>query len=221
MIGSWPCPSGGDEFALAFDRSRASRLLVLPALFDEANKTRHLAVEVMRRLDAAGIDCFLPDLPGCNESPAPLAEQSLTLWREAAQAVSTHFAATHLLTIRVGAILAPPALPGWRYAPSSGASALKAMLRARAISAREAGRDEDTAGLLEQGRREGLELAGYTLGPAMIEGLEGALLPDSGRLADIEHKTIGGTAPWLRAEPDFDPRQADALAAIIAVGLTQ
>lgn len=221
MISGWPCPSTGAEFAIAFDRSRAYRLLVLPALFDEANKTRHLIVETMRRLDAAGIDCFLPDLPGCNESLALLEEQALDSWREAAQAAAGHFAATHLLTIRASAILAPPALPGWRYAPTSGASALKAMLRARTISAREAGRDEDTASLLDRGRRDGLELAGYALGPAMIAGLEDARLPDSGRLSDIDHKLVGGTAPWLRAEPDFDPAQADALAAVIAMGLAQ
>jgi hypothetical protein len=87
------------------------------------------------------------------------------------------------------------------------------------ISAREAGRDEDSDRLLEQGRREGLELAGYLLGAALVGELEAAQLPDSGKLRDIEHGTVGGTAPWLRAEPDFDPAQADALAAIVAMGL--
>ena len=50
-----PSPDG-DEYALAFDRGRAQRLLVLPALFDEANKLRHFTVEVLRRLDVSGID---------------------------------------------------------------------------------------------------------------------------------------------------------------------
>jgi hypothetical protein len=219
MIASWPCPPGQHEFALAFDKGRRHRLLVIPALFDEANKTRQLAVETMRRIDGSGIDCFLPDLPGWNESLAPLEDQTLAGWREAAQAAATHFAATHLLTIRAGAVLAPSGLPGWRYAPIGGASALKALLRARVISAREAGRDESSDGLLEQGRREGLELAGYPLGAALVAGLEAAQLPDSGKLRDIEQQTVGGPAPWLRAEPDFDPAQADALAAIVAVGL--
>jgi hypothetical protein len=218
MIASWPCPPGGDELALAFDKGRKRRLLVLPALFDEANKTRHLAVETMRRLDGSGIDCFLPDLPGCNESLAPLEAQTLAGWREAAQAAAAHFAATHLLTIRAGAVLAP-ALPGWRYAPIGGSSALKALLRARVISAREAGRDESTESLLEQGMREGLDLAGYPLGAALVAALDQTQLPDSGTLRDIDHQTVGGAAPWLRAEPDFDPAQADALAAIVAVGL--
>jgi len=220
MISSWASPAG-EEFALAFDRGRKHRLLVLPALFDEANKTRHLAVEIMRRLDASGIDCFLPDLPGCNESLAPLEAQTPDSWRAAAQAAASHFDATHLLAIRAAAFLAPPALPGWRYAPITGSSALKALLRARIVSVREAGLNEDSATLIEQGRREGLELAGYSLGPAMIAALEASQLPDSGRLSDIEHSTVGGGAPWLRAEPDCDPAQADALAAIVAVGLAQ
>jgi hypothetical protein len=219
MIASWPCPSGGDEFALAFDKGRKNRLLVIPALFDEANKTRHLVVETMRRLDGSGIDCFLPDLPGWNESLAPLEEQTLAGWREAAQAAAAHFAATHLMTIRAGAVLAPAGLPGWRYAPIGAASALKALLRARVVSAREAGRDESTEGLLEHGMREGLDLAGHKLGAALVAGLDQTQLPDSGTLRDIDHQTVGGPAPWLRAEPDFDPAQADALAAIVAVGL--
>ena len=45
-------------------------------MFDEANKLRHFTIELMRRLDTAGIDTFLPDLPGCNESLAPLEAQT-------------------------------------------------------------------------------------------------------------------------------------------------
>ena len=217
MIAAWPSPVGGEEFALTFDQGRSHRLLILPALFDEANKTRHLLVEVMRRLDGAGIDCFLPDLPGCNESLAPLQVQTLENWRIAARAAADHFGANALLTVRAGAVLAPPALHGWRYAPTGGANSLRALLRARSISAREAGREETTQSLLERGRGEGIELAGYRLGAAMIRDLEAARLPDSGRLKDIAQGTVGGGGPWLRAEPDFDPQQADALAALIAL----
>jgi len=221
MIAAWAKDAGGEEYALAFDQGRARRLLVLPALFDEANKTRHLVVETMRRLDGAGIDSFLPDLPGCNESLAPLEDQALADWRAAAGAAARHFAATHLLTVRAAAILAPPSLPGWRYAPTGGANALRALLRARVVSAREAGDDTSTEALLETGRTSGLDLAGYRLGAAMIRDLEGAMLPDSGRLSDIAQATVGGGGAWLRAEPDFDSTQADALAAILALELGQ
>lgn len=217
MIASWPGPKG-DEYALARDRSRGSRLLILPALFDEANKTRKLLAEVMRRLDGAGIDSLLPDMPGCNESRVALETQDLSDWREAAAGAAAHFRATHVLAVRGGALLAPPVLPGWRYAAVSGGQALKALLRARVIAAREAGADETSESLLVHGREHGLDLAGYRLGAAMVSDLEHAPLPP-GSLGEIGQADIGGGAPWLRAEPDFDPAQADALAAIVAMGL--
>lgn len=219
----WPCPAPGggtrDELALAFDRGRRQRLLVLPAWFDEANKLRRQTVEIMRRLDLSGIDSILPDLSGCNESEAPLGEQTLEGWREGAQAAAAHFAATHALTIRAGALLAPVGLPGWSYAPLGGRQVLRAMLRARTIAAKEAGRIERTDDLQAIGRREGIELAGWNLGHPLYVALETA---EAGTgLAEIEHAVVGGPALWLRAEPDEDPQQADALAAILAIGLSE
>ena len=215
MIARWPGPDG-DEPAIVFDRGRERRILVLPALFDEANKLRHFTVEVMRRLDEAGIDAFLPDMPGCNESLAPLAEQTLGGWREGAGIAASHFGATHALTIRGGALCAPASLPVWRYAPATGSSILRAMLRARIIASKEAGIDESREALLERGRETGLELAGYALGAAMLRQLETAEPLGGPALANIAQSDLGGAGLWLRAEPDHDPAQAQALAAIVA-----
>src|SRR6187402_1408447 len=129
MIAAWPGPDG-DEYALAFDRGRERRLLVLPTLFDEANKLRHFTVEVMRRLDVAGIDAFLPDLPGCNESLAPLERQTLAGWRQSAEAAAGHFGTTHVLSVRGGALCEPDTLPVVRYAPVTGEALLRGLLRA-------------------------------------------------------------------------------------------
>ena len=77
MIGTTAASSRSPPIAVA----RASPA-DCPALFDEANKLRRRhTVEVIRRLDAAGIDCLLPDLPGCGESLSPLAEQTLPVAR--------------------------------------------------------------------------------------------------------------------------------------------
>ena len=211
-IASWPC-AGGEEFALAFDRGRPLRLLVLPALFDEASKLRRVTAATLRRLDEAGIDAFLPDLPGCNESLAPLEAQTLAAWRQAAEAAAEHFAASHVLTIRGGALCAPPALPVVRYAPTTGGAVLRALLRGRVLASREAGRDESREALLAQGRRQGLELAGYRLGAAMIRELESAEPSGGPALANLAQTDLGGAGLWLRAEPDHDPAQAEALAA--------
>jgi hypothetical protein len=218
----WPCPALNgerrDELALVFDRARERRLLVLPAWFDEANKLRRQTVEVMRRLDLAGIDSMLPDLPGCNESEMPLAEQTLEDWRAAADAAARHFNATNVLAIRGGALLAPSRLPGWAYAAVDGKRMLRAMLRARTIAAREAGRAERTEDLRIQGRERGIELGGWQIGPSMFGALEQAALDHE--LTEIDQSAIGGAGLWLRAEPDEDPEQADALAALVTMGMT-
>lgn len=204
--------------ALAADRGRAHRLLVVPALFEEANKLRRFTVEVMRRLDATGIDSLLPDLPGCGESMAPLASQTPGTWRAAMAAVAAQWGATHLVAIRGGALVAP-ALPGWALAPVKGASVLRQMLRARVLAAREAGREESSEGLLAEGTTAGLELAGYPLGAQFIAEFQTLEMNISGFIETIEQARLGGPGLWLRAEPGEDAGQADALAALLAEGL--
>ena len=206
------------EFALAADRGRARRLLIVPALFDEANKLRRHTVEVIRRLDAAGIDCLLPDLPGCGESLSPLAEQTPSLWRAAMAAAAAHFGATQVLAIRGGAMLAPP-LPGWALAPVKGASVLRQMLRARVLAAREAGREESGDALLAEAMTSGLELAGFQLCGAFIAEFQSLEMQSSDLIGTIDQSRLGGPGLWLRAEPGEDAAQADALAALIAKGM--
>jgi len=220
MIASWqaPNPNGksSEELLLSIDRSRGRRVLILPALFGEANKMRRFTVQVMRKLDAAGIDSFLPDLPGCNESLAPLDKQTLPGWRSVAEMAANQLDANFALSIRAGALIAPAALPGWHYAPQTGAKTLRAMMRARIISAREQGREETSQQLLEFGRREGLVLAGWTIGAAMLRELETAEPAQAKQISVIAQNTLGGGGLWLRAEPDEDEAQTDALAAIIS-----
>ena len=220
---SYPCPLPGggsaEELALAFDAGRQSRLLVIPALFDEANKLRRFTVEVMRRLDGAGIDCFLPDLPGCNESPQDLALIEPEDWATAMHAAARHFGANKVLAIRGGGLLIPPGLGGWHYGPVKGASLIKTMLRARVIAAREQGLEESSEALLTQGLELGIELAGYQLSGEMLRQLQAMVPVDRAGITVFEHELVGGSPLWLRAEPDFDAGQADALAAVLAMEL--
>jgi hypothetical protein len=221
LITTWTCPGRDgptEEFALAFDRQRRHRLLIVPPLFAEMNRTRRLLAQTMRALDGHGIDAMLPDLPGTNESLQPFFGQSLHGWRTAMARAAQGFAATHVLAVRGGALIFPNALPGWVLEPLMGSAILRQMLRARVLSAREAGRHEDSAGLLELGRSEGVMLAGYDLGPALIAGLESARPLDEGQ-REIRQAELGGGALWLRAEPGDDPAQAARLAAIVAEGI--
>lgn len=236
ILTQWPCPNGqgkpAPEFALSFEPNSptasgktapAPRLLILPALFDEANRLRRFSAELMRRLAARGIASVLPDLPGMGESLAPLESQSLESWRIAAAAAASHFAASHVLTIRAAACLAPPDLPGWHYAPLAPASQLRQMLRARVLSRREAGVEETSEALLAHGLAQGLTLSGYRLGAAMLAGLSAPSAPSSLPAISQSDLAQGGASPaglWLRAEPGEDPAQAQALAAILASGIS-
>jgi hypothetical protein len=204
-----------EEHAVVFDRTRAVRLLIVPPLFEEMNRTRRMLVETQRQLDGWGVDSMLPDLPGCNESQQAFSAQSLGSWRDAMAAAARHFAATHVLAVRGGALVFPTRLPGWVLEPQKGASILRQLLRARVLSAKEAGREENSAELLEHGRNHGLELAGYRLSAALVAGLDAAVPQDEGQRL-IRQSDLGGSALWLRSEPGEDPVQSAALARMIA-----
>jgi hypothetical protein len=218
----WPCPApdGGEtpEYALTFDSGRAARLLIVPALFDEANRLRRLTVETMRRLDAAGIDTMLPDFPGTNESLTDLQDQTVSGWQRAMDAAALHFGASAVLGVRGGCLFTPTALRVLHYAPVKAANLLRQMIRSRIVSAREAGREETNEALREAGQREGLVLAGHRLGADFLrvfDTLEPA--PDA---EVIGQDRIGGSALWLRAEPGENAAQADALAALVAEAMS-
>lgn len=224
MIFTWNNPAeggaeGGEELCVGFDRGRPVRVLVLPAWFDEANKLRRFTLEVMRRLDAAGIDTLLPDLPGCNESLAPTENQTFAGWCSFAVAATEALRATHVLAIRAGALLAPESLPGWHYAPQSGPRLLRGMIRARTIASREAGIAEGAEDLMALGREQGLVLGGWKLGAEMVRALETAEPVLAPGQSEIAQSAIGGPGLWLRAEPDEDAGQADRLAALITESL--
>ena len=214
---SYPCPlpdgSSADEYALSFDHNRPHRLLIIPALLDEGHRLRRLCVAVMRRLDSSGIDSFLPDLPGTNESLANLERLSLSDWAVAAASASGHFAASHVLALRGGGLILPAGLPGWHYGPVTGSALLRKLIRSRVIASREAGLEETG----DDAQDRGIQLGGYNLGPAMIRQLL-ASAPNH-TLATIDQDLLGGSPLWLRAEPDDDATQADALAAYLTMAM--
>lgn len=214
---TWPDGSSAAQYALSSDRGRKDRLLIIPALFDEGHRMRRLCVDVMHRLDGGGVDSLLPDLPGTDESLVELPDLSLDDWRRACRDAAREFGATHVLAMRGGGLVAPGGLTGWHYGPLRGETLLRTLIRARVLARREAGTNEDRETLLTEGRVHGLELAGYRIGGAMIRQLEVA--EPSGHLKPIDNEVIGGSPLWLRAEPDADAAQADALAAYLLMAL--
>ncbi|WP_252257931.1 alpha/beta hydrolase family protein [Erythrobacter aurantius] len=223
MIESWQAPlqngTTSEELLVQIDRGRNIRVLILPALFDEANKLRRFTVELMQALDRLEIDSFLPDMPGCNESLVPLSGLSLSALQAATASATQSLGATHVLAIRGGALLLPEGAAGWSYAPVSGAKLLRSMIRARTIAAREAGRSESSEELQQIGRKDGLALAGWEIGAEMFRELEIAEPPVSESLTVISQQELGGAGLWLRAEPGEDGAQTEKLAAILASGV--
>ncbi len=217
---------GNDELCLRFGPDDAPKLLILPPLFDEANRVRHLMVECARALAELGVGSLMPDLPGCNESPVPLEHASISLWQAALIACAEQLGpVTHIVSIRGGALIdgALGDLPRWRLASVKGGQLLRTMLRTKIASDREAGIASSSDGLMESARAQGIELAGNSLSPCMIRELDSAA-PDGGvvrlvRFADDPLECDGridGAPLWLRAEPAHDPAMAAAMATDIA-----
>lgn len=210
---------GRDEACLAFGDAEAERvILIIPPLFDEMNRVRAMLVTTMRDLATRGVMTLLPDLPGCNESLAPIEKQTVAGWQHAMQAAAVQLDATHIASIRGGTLVDTiSALPHWRLAPAKGASLLKTMLRTRIAADKEAGRTSSIHGLMAEVQAGPIELAGYRLCAAMLAELDDAI-PDVS--LDTHEVALGeardqiwGKPIWLRAEPQEDPDMSAALAA--------
>jgi hypothetical protein len=190
-------------------------ILILPPLFEEANRMRRILVEVMRGLAAQGVASALPDLPGTNDSPIPTVDARLEDWGAAISALADTLPRPLLtVAIRGGALLDGFAAPDarWRLAPESGRRLLRDMLRATALTG------TMKASQLETRARVAPEqLAGNLVHPELFVALEAAE-PDAvaARTAIIGETTapadivFAGSPPWRRAEPEDD-------AALVAV----
>jgi hypothetical protein len=211
--------NGQNEFCLGFAAGADRQILIIPPLFDEMNRVRRMLVQAMRDLAARGVGSMLIDLPGCNESIARLQEQSLDDWRFAVAACAAQLGATHIASLRGGALVDDGvALPHWRLAPVKGSSLLKTMIRTRIAGEKEAGKATSEAELMSAAQTAPLELGGNLLGSAMVAQLSVAEPAAAAKLSERKlGEDITGSPLWLRAEPQDDA----AMSANIAADLDQ
>lgn len=202
-------------------------ILIVPPLFEEANRTRHTLVLAMRALAADGFAALLPDLPGQNESLVPLESVDLASWQNAlAEAAATIDGPPIIASLRGGALIDhhPKAAAWWRLAPVGGASLLRTLMRARVAADREGGVTSSLDSLQAEAATAPLLLAGNRLSPAMIAQLGSAETQPVARLRTVTlgsgADAIAGTPLWLRAEPGEDAAMAKAIAADIAAWST-
>jgi alpha-beta hydrolase superfamily lysophospholipase len=195
-------------------------VLIVPPLFDEANRLRRTLVLAMRALAAEGFAVVLPDLPGQNESLVALEDVDLERWQDALADVAAGIAGPVITaSIRGGALIdhRARATAWWRLAPVGGASLLRTMMRARVAADREAGILSSLDDLQEAAKTAPLLLAGNALSSAMVAqiGIAEAQPVEPLRSVGLGADGIAGTPLWLRAEPGEDAAMAAAIAADI------
>ncbi len=187
--------------------------LILPALFDEANRMRRFTVQLMHGLVRRGIGAVLPDLPGTGESETELArvggydwlralhDCSLLLNRERTIVVALRGGASLLAGLERSGFTAPARC--WQLSPEPGARLLRDLGRAQAVARRGDAAypiSDDLGGWLQQ------------LEPR-VEGARTVRLRRDPLPADDR---IDGSPLWRRAEPGEDAAMVDAAAANIA-----
>lgn len=196
-------------------------VLIVPPLFDEANRLRRTLVLAMRELAADGFAAVLPDLPGQNESLVPLDLVDLDRWQDALAKNADGIDGPILVaSVRGGALIdhRPAASAWWRLAPVGGAPLLRTMLRGRVTADREAGIESSLDSLQADAQTAPLLLAGNALSPAMVAQLGSAEPQPVAPLRSVGLGADGitGTPLWLRAEPGEDAAMAGAIASDIA-----
>jgi hypothetical protein len=205
--------AGGREAVLRFGPPDGPLLLVAPALFEEANRTRAFTVAILRNLAARGIGTALPDLPGTNDSLIPTENARLADWR-AAFAASVGERRTFGFAIRGGALLDGDAklIARCHFAPVTGASLIRDMKRARHANAIGRGAEPATPSDAR------IELAGNHLSPDLVAALDDAEPSRADRMLRLASdpapcdRAFAGRALWRASEPDVDAALAAALA---------
>jgi hypothetical protein len=211
------------EHRLRIDSAGPPRatILIVPPLFEEANRTRRTLVLAMRALAAEGFSAMLPDLPGQNESLVPLEQVDLARWQDALAEVAAGIDGPTLVASVRGGVLIDhqvKAAAWWRLAPVGGASLLRTLMRARVSADREAGLTSSLESLQEEAKTKPLLVAGNRLSPEMVAqlGTSEAQAVEPLRSVGLGADGIVGTPLWLRAEPGEDAAMAAAIAADIS-----
>ncbi len=197
------------EYALRSGPDKPIQILLVPPLFEEANRMRRIIVQVMQALAADDIGTRLPDLPGMGESIAPLAAVSMGDWRAALAAWAVDVPGfTVSASFRGGALIddAAGCDAAWRCAPETGQRIIRDLARSSSV--------EDGEAVILAGNRisRALHAELATATPAPLKKLRTVRLLTDAATADGQ---IAGSPVWRRSEPGDD----DALVAAITSDL--
>ncbi|MEW5709237.1 MAG: hydrolase 2, exosortase A system-associated [Pseudomonadota bacterium] len=187
-------------------------VLYLHPFAEEMNKCRRMAALGARALAAAGFAVAQVDLLGCGDSPGDFGEATWDAWTQDVQAAAEWLARQQGLSmawlwgLRAGCLLAAEAsrriesvngLLLWQPV-ASGAQHLAQFLRLKSANALLASgsasrRDDLRRKLVEEDQP--VEVAGYTLSPALARGLERATLEVGAQVKRIVWLEVSATTP--------------------------
>lgn len=200
-------------------------VLFIPPFGEELNKARRMLALAARALNARGYATVLPDLYGTGDSAGDFGDADWAGWLDDLRATlawieTRHGEPVHVLALRAGALLASQLIAARALQPRTlvlwnpviqGQQVVTQFLRLRMAGTLAEGGGEGTRELRERiAAGESLEIAGYTLSPALVQGLDAATLaPDPEALPD--------RVVWLevstRDEPALTPAAQRAVAA--------
>lgn len=203
--------------------SGAPTIVIVPPIFDEANRMRRTLVLTMRALAELGVASALPDSPGQNDSLVPTEDATLAGWRDALRDFAAGETAPLVVASWRGGALIDDAVAGafgyWRMVPVNGASLVKTMIRTRIAGEKEAGRTVSAEEIRASSVDGPVEMAGNFLNADMLAQLDAASPAEVAPLRQVAVGTgegkLPGSALWLRAEPGEDAAMAQAMAADI------
>lgn len=191
---------GGCENLRRLGNGAPITLLVLPALFEEANRMRRFTVTVMRLLAKQNIATILPDLPGTGESETALCETSFADWADAVATLASGIFGS--IAFRGGALLDGSCKHQWQLAPDTGERLLRDLVRATAFTS-----GISVAELDRRARTQTTRLAGNLMAPQMYISIH-----NSTPVAGAHVSKVVGQKLWRATEPTEDPAFAQYVA---------
>jgi hypothetical protein len=196
--------NGQREFILRFGEEDAPKILFVLPLFEEANRVRHMIVNIMRHLADNGFFTALPDLPGTAESLVSLDQVSFDDWQSALAAAAQALGnPLMVVSFRTGSLIdhAAEAAHTWRCAPETGARLVRDLLRTT-LTGTAAERHGDTVLLAGNRLRQTLIDDLKSAAPLPRQSLRTVRLATDASPADVR---LDGGPLWRRSEPGDDP----------------